>query len=241
MKTKLALSSALALAISALSMAGEVTGTVGYRERIALPPNSIITVRLEDATRVDAPAALISESKFVSGRNQVPFSFKLPYVDSAVQRNLQYFVRATIHSNGQLIYTSTEAYPVINNGVKKVDIRLMRVAASGLSSGKWTLTELNGKQAKSNGKGGPFVQFNSEKGELSSNTGVNGMGGNFSLTGNKLTIKPGAQTMMAGSPEMMEQERAFVNMLKATDGYRINDNNLVLLKGNKIIATFKRG
>ncbi len=240
MKIQQILGIAIAFSVAALVSAGEVTGKVSYRERIALPPNSIVTVRLEDATRADAPAGLISESKFVTGRNQVPFSFKLPYVDSAIQRNLQYFVRATIHSDGKLIYTSTEAYPVINNGVKKLDVRLMRIQSNGLEAGKWTLSDLNGRAVKSNNRGGPFIEFHQDKGEISSNTGVNGLGGTYKLTGNKLTIKPGAQTMMAGPPEMMDQERAFVNMLKSVDGYRVNGNTLELLRGNRVVAKFRK-
>ncbi|MHC6802504.1 YbaY family lipoprotein, partial [Vibrio antiquarius] len=33
-----------------------ITGTVAYRERIALPPNAVVTVALEDVSLADAPA-----------------------------------------------------------------------------------------------------------------------------------------------------------------------------------------
>lgn len=242
MKTKLAFSSALALAIAGIASAGEITGTVGYRERIALPPNSIITVRLEDATRADAPAGLISESKFVSGRNQVPFSFKLAYVDSAIQPNLRYFVRATIHSDGELIYTSTDAYPVINNGTKKVDVLLKKVQAppASLFGVRWKLTEIAGKPAKGNNRGGPFIEFDEKKGEITSNTGVNGMGGTFTRSDASLKIKPGAQTLMAGTPDMMDQERAFVDLLKKVSRFKVTQNGLELMQGNRVLAKFTR-
>lgn len=33
-----------------------ITGTVAYRERIALPPNAVVTVTLEDVSLADAPS-----------------------------------------------------------------------------------------------------------------------------------------------------------------------------------------
>ena len=38
-----------------------VTGSVTYRERIALPPTAVVTVRLVDVSRADAPSVLIAE------------------------------------------------------------------------------------------------------------------------------------------------------------------------------------
>lgn len=242
MNHKPLLSSALVFAVAGAAIAGEITGTVAYRERIALPPNSIVTVRLEDATKADAPAGLISESKFVSGRNQVPLSFKLTYIDSAIQPNYRYFVRTTIHSGGNLIYSSTQAYPVISNGVKKVNIQLQRVQASVnvLYGVKWKLSEIGGKRAKPNGAGAPFVEFVQRTGGIRSNTGVNSMGGEFTVNGSNLKIKPGPQTLMAGPPDMMDQERAFTDALRKTTSYRITSGGLELLAGGKVLAKFVR-
>ena len=36
-----------------------VTGTVLFRERIALPPGAVVTVRVNDVSRVDAPASVL--------------------------------------------------------------------------------------------------------------------------------------------------------------------------------------
>ena len=43
-----------------------ITGTVAYRERVALPPDAAIDVRLEDTSLQDAPAKLIGESIFAA-------------------------------------------------------------------------------------------------------------------------------------------------------------------------------
>jgi putative lipoprotein len=39
-----------------------VTGSVSYRERIALPPDAVVKVQLSDVSRQDAPAPLIAET-----------------------------------------------------------------------------------------------------------------------------------------------------------------------------------
>jgi putative lipoprotein len=40
-----------------------VTGEVSYRERIALPPNAVLTVRLLDVSMADAPETVVGEQK----------------------------------------------------------------------------------------------------------------------------------------------------------------------------------
>ena len=39
-----------------------VTGTVDYRERMALPPDAVVEVRLSDVSRQDVAAPVIAET-----------------------------------------------------------------------------------------------------------------------------------------------------------------------------------
>ena len=54
------------LAVPELSVAAEKTvkGEVMYRERIALPPNAVLSVQLADVSLADAPAAIVGERKW---------------------------------------------------------------------------------------------------------------------------------------------------------------------------------
>src|SRR6516165_2681567 len=61
------------------STQGTVTGTVAYRERMALPPDAAIDVRLEDVSLQDAPPRLVGESIFAAAGQQVPIAFQLSY------------------------------------------------------------------------------------------------------------------------------------------------------------------
>ncbi len=49
-----------------------ITGTVAYRERIALPPNAVVTVTLEDVSLADAPSKLLAKQTFETEGKQVP-------------------------------------------------------------------------------------------------------------------------------------------------------------------------
>ena len=59
-----------------------VTGEVSYRERIALPPNAALTVRLLDVSLADAPETVVAEQT-IDPAGQVPINFEIKF-DSAV-------------------------------------------------------------------------------------------------------------------------------------------------------------
>ncbi|ESY77119.1 hypothetical protein X740_25785 [Mesorhizobium sp. LNHC221B00] len=66
------------LAVPELSVAAEkaVRGEVIYRERIALPPNAVLSVQLADVSLADAPARIIGEQR-IKPAGQVPISFEI--------------------------------------------------------------------------------------------------------------------------------------------------------------------
>lgn len=104
-----------------------VTGTLGYRERIAMRPGAVATVTLEDVSRMDMPVEVIA-SQQIEMTSQVPIPFRLPYDPDSVIENHSYSVRATIHVRGQLVFTTDTNYPVITrNTGTEVDLLLKRV------------------------------------------------------------------------------------------------------------------
>ncbi|MFO7169320.1 MAG: YbaY family lipoprotein [Chloroflexota bacterium] len=96
--------------------AATVTGTVTYRERIALPPDARVQVLLLDISRQDAPATQIAEALIEPGARQVPIPFTLTYDPRQIDERNTYAVRATIEAGGQLLFTTTEAVLVITQG-----------------------------------------------------------------------------------------------------------------------------
>lgn len=84
-----------------------VSGTVLYRERIAMPPGSMVTVRLEDTALMDAPAKLLAE-QVIKPEGQVPIPFQLLVAKEAIDARARPSLRATITSpEGRMLFTTT--------------------------------------------------------------------------------------------------------------------------------------
>jgi putative lipoprotein len=108
----------------------QVTGSVTYRERIALPPTAVIKVRLVDVSRADAPALLLAEQTIVAAGQQVPFAFALDYDAGAIVAAHTYAVQVRIEDDGRLLFISDTHHPVVTRDQPRhVDIVVRRVAA----------------------------------------------------------------------------------------------------------------
>jgi putative lipoprotein len=111
-----------------------VTGTVTYRERIALPPTAVIKVQLVDVSRADAPAIVLGEQVTHAAGKQVPFAFEIQFDPATIEANHSYAVQARIEQDGKLRFISDRHYAVITRGAPtRVDIVLRSVGTSGAS------------------------------------------------------------------------------------------------------------
>ncbi len=107
---------------------GRVTGTVTYRERIALPPTAVVTVRLVDVSLADAPSVLIAEQVIRTKGRQVPFEFALAYDASRILPSHTYAVQVRVEDGGRLLFISDTMNPVITRDAPtRVDIVLRRI------------------------------------------------------------------------------------------------------------------
>ena len=105
-----------------------VTGTVTYRERIALTPGAKLIVRIRDTTYIDAASELVAE-QVITDAGQVPISFEVPYDPDDIDSRNRYSVSARIEeSDGRLAFINDTAYDVITDGnPTKVDMVLVLV------------------------------------------------------------------------------------------------------------------
>jgi uncharacterized lipoprotein YbaY len=93
-----------------------VTGTITYRQRIALPPDALIEVKLLDVSRADAPALTIAENMFRPGGRQVPIEFALEYDPRRINNRHRYSIQARIIQDNKPRFISAQPYPVITGG-----------------------------------------------------------------------------------------------------------------------------
>ena len=105
-----------------------VSGTVTYRERLALTADAMVIVDLRDVSYADGPAPLIARQT-ISGPGQVPIKFKIEYSRQDIDSRNRYSISARIvESNGRLAFTNDTAYEVITHGnPDKVDMLLVLV------------------------------------------------------------------------------------------------------------------
>ncbi|MEL7292085.1 MAG: YbaY family lipoprotein [Pseudomonadota bacterium] len=106
-----------------------ITGTIAYRERIALPDDAVITVTLQDISLADAPAKVIAKHRFESNGAQVPFEFDLAYDMQKIDARHRYSLSARIEVDGQLRFITDTVYPVITDDAhtESVALRLVGV------------------------------------------------------------------------------------------------------------------
>ena len=105
-----------------------VSGTVTYRERIALTPGASLVVELRDVSLADAAAPLIARQT-IANPGQVPINFKVAYSRDDIDSRHTYAIQARIiESDGRLAFINDTAYDVITRGnPSRVDMLLVLV------------------------------------------------------------------------------------------------------------------
>jgi len=104
-----------------------VTGTVWIRQKVALPPDAVLTVTLADASQADAPSKVIAQKAVRTEGKQAPFSFVLPFNPADIQPNARILLSAAITVNDKLVFVTDTVKPVINQGGTKADLVLVPV------------------------------------------------------------------------------------------------------------------
>lgn len=112
-----------------------VSGTAAYRQPIAMPPDAVLSVQLEDVPLADAQSPVLAEFSEHFGDRQVPIAFTLPEPKTAIHANHRYNLRASITVGGALRFTTTRLYPVLTDDrLNRVDLLLDAVTTNALQT-----------------------------------------------------------------------------------------------------------
>ena len=107
------------------SKSATVTGTIIYVEEIALPSEGVVvTVKVEDVSRADAPAVTIGQ-QVIENPNQVPIPFEIEYNAANIDERYVYALRARIEVDGKLWFINTSRYAVITRGNPTSNIEII--------------------------------------------------------------------------------------------------------------------
>ncbi len=217
-----------------------VTGTVGYLERIALPPGAVMDVRLLDVSKQDVAATQISAQRIAM--TGVPQEFALSYDSAVIDPRFTYSVRADILLDGNVLFRTTQAYPVLTNGAPDhVEMTLQRAestaTAPDLTGTEWIVQEVGGRMLVA--KNPPTIAFPSQ-GRVAIFGGCNRYTGAVAPKNGELEFPDAlAGTMMACPPEQTELERNVIDTLEQVTGYVVagggglsltNDNGIAVMR-----------
>jgi putative lipoprotein len=122
-RTLLAMLALSAVAACSAPRGDAVTGTVGYRERMVLPADSVVVVRLDDVTRGPTYPAAISEQRIVPTSNS-PIRFAVPYSRTDINPNGTYVVNAWIEQGGRVLFRNANMHQVLTKSAPSHNIHV---------------------------------------------------------------------------------------------------------------------
>ncbi len=100
-----------------------VTGSITYRERMALPPTAQVEIQLADVSLMDAPSKTIAQQSFTADGRQVPFAFSLTVDQRKLDPRGRYSVSARISDgSGKLMFITDTHNGVTFDGRPRIDM-----------------------------------------------------------------------------------------------------------------------
>ncbi len=210
-----------------IAIAGEAT----YRERIALPPGAVLTVRLADVSRADAPAPIVAERK-VEPAGQVPIRFELKVDAAALRPRADYAVQARITVDDQLWFVADQRHSVDPRKPLPLTIVLRKVDRKGdagvsrLFGRTWLAEDIEGRGVIDDAQSTFRVEAD---GKVSGGGGCNRYFAQAKVEGESIRIEKSGATMMACAPALMDQERKFLAALGRAATFRVDDRGQLFM------------
>jgi len=212
------------------SQAAERTmrGEVVYRERMALPPDAVVTVQLADVSLADAPAAVVA-TQTIKPTGQVPVHFELKFDSSAIRENASYALQARITVGHRLMFINDVRHTVDPLDDKAQAVLVKRVAAgetdkASIVGQTWSLQFIEGVGAVES----KATLHIDEKGKVTGQAPCNRYFATATLKGTDIAIGKAGATMMACEQKLMTQERAFFDALEKVASFEVENGRLTL-------------
>lgn len=225
------------MAESASVEAMKITGSLSYRQRIALPPDAEASILVYEEGPADIAREEIAKETFALNGRQVPIPFQVVVpADIELERD-RLSLRAQIHDGaGALIWTSDTAnifdrieglYEAGN--VNLVPTKATTVSMDELTAHEWMAARLNGEPLFQSSQ----ITLNFEDdGRVSGSSSCNSYTGSFKLNAGRLTFGPLAMTRRACFPQaVMDQEQDFVEVMGDNPHVSLDENGLLTLTG----------
>ena len=208
-----------------------ISGEVSYRERIALPPNAVLTVRLSDVSLADAPETVVAEQK-IEPAGQVPIKFELKINPAVIQSNVNYALQARITVDDRLMFINDERYSVdpLKPEPAHLVLRMVKQDAGAVTvplfGTNWVAEDIGGNGVIDDAQSTFSI---ASDGKVTGRGACNGYFAQATIDGNSIKIGKAGSTMMACAPALMDQERKFFAALEKAATYRIDGDGKLFL------------
>ena len=206
-------------------------GEVLYRERIALPPNAVLSVQLADVSLADAPAAIVGEQT-VDPAGQVPVKFEIRFDPSVLQPNMNYALQARITVDDKLWFITDTRHEVDPLTAEPQTLMLRRVAgemqpdADRAIYGKdWKAEFVDGIESLPERRATLRIE---EDGKIGGKGFCNGYFASARIEGDAIEIGQAGATQMACAPELMAADAALFDAFTRSAGWRTDGESLVM-------------
>lgn len=214
-----------------------LTGEVTYRERMALPPDATLKVKLVDLADLEAPPRVEAEAAIASP-GQVPLNFTLNFEDGVVAKGHSYGLVAEIVSDGKLYFSSPAPFPidplaatgpimivVTFAGQIEAPAAPKAPAAPALLEIVWEAKTINGQPVIATPKSSLSITGDMRAGGRG---GCNSYFAQARIDGSSLRFSAVAATRVSCAEAANQQEAAFFAALAATRFWRIDGDELFL-------------
>lgn len=206
-----------------------IAGEVLYRERIALPPQAVLTVELIDVSLADAPSAIIGQQT-IAPAGQVPIKFSVPFDPAAIQTGMSYALQARITVKDRLWFINDVRYSVdpLTAGPQSMILTMVKqetsTTADDIFDREWVAEDISGAGVLDQP---PSMLRIATDGKVTGRGGCNNFFGNATVEGKALSFTPFGSTFMACAEPVMEQERKFLDALSRSVSYRVEGQKLI--------------
>lgn len=221
-----------------------VRGTVSWRQRVALPAEAMLLVRIEDVTDDESAPAFVAEGRWAADGRPLPLAFQLAYPDRrGVRGPRRYVIRALVVDGQRTLFRSRFAAPLASRGgAQGVDLLLVPVddePSSALIGTSWFVTAINDDRIQGGGRD-PQLQLRGD-GRVAGTGGCNQLAGRYAVEGGALHFSDLTTTLMACAGTAMQQELALLNALRRVTAYRMDGETLELLVGSTPVVRLRAG
>lgn len=231
------------LVVPELSVAAEKTlkGEVMYRERIALPPNAVLSVQLAEVSLADAPAAVIGERK-VAPTGQVPIKFEISFDPQVIRPHMTYALQARITVDDRLLFISDMHHQVdpLSDAPQTIMLKMVtsseQPASAPVVGQSWLIEYIDGIGVIAE----PQATFRiDEAGKAGGSGPCNVYFATAKVDGSTIAISDIGSTFKACAPEIMAEEKALFEALAKAASYHVDAGKLIIVdKDDRVILRF---